>query len=448
MNYNLLLSKRFTVVIQNKFMKDIIEVNVKSEIGKLNGVIIHTPGEEVENMTPENAERALYSDIINLSIARDEYKQIKGVLSKLTRTFEVKDLLCNILKDEKIKAEVLERIEKIEPFIGEQAPKGSLKEQLMEENAESLSRLLIEGVEMVKDNLTKYLSKDWFALRPMHNLLFTRDASMSVNNEVLIGRMANAIRDRESVIMRSIFDFTPEFKTSTLTIPPIPGSANRIRTVEGGDVLVAREDILIIGNGARTSTQAIDLLMYEFIKRKTEKIQHIIVQQLPHTPESFIHLDMVFTLLDRDKCMVFEPLIMNPGNYQTVHIKIQNGKLLGIRTEKNLLSALKKLGMDLEPVFCGGTDEWNQEREQWHSGANFFCVGPGQVLGYARNNYTMEAMNTASFEIIKANDVIDGHVDLGHYPRYVITIDGSELPRGAGGARCMTMPVNRTDIDW
>ncbi len=93
MNYNLLLSKRFTVVIQNKFMKDIIEVNVKSEIGKLNGVIIHTPGEEVENMTPENAERALYSDIINLSIARDEYKQIKGVLSKLTRTFEVKDLL-------------------------------------------------------------------------------------------------------------------------------------------------------------------------------------------------------------------------------------------------------------------------------------------------------------------------------------------------------------------
>lgn len=193
-------------------MEKVIEVNVQSEIGKLNGVIIHTPGEEVENMTPENAERALYSDIINLSIAREEYKQIKGVLSKLTKTFEVKDLLCNILKDEKIKAEVLNRIEKIEPFIGEEAPKGSLKEQLMEEDAENLSRILIEGVEMVKDNLTKYLSKDWFAMRPMHNLLFTRDASMSINNEVLIGRMANAIRDRESVIMRSIFDFTPEFK--------------------------------------------------------------------------------------------------------------------------------------------------------------------------------------------------------------------------------------------
>lgn len=428
-------------------MNPIVEVNIQSEIGKLNGVIIHTPGEEVENMTPETAERALYSDIINLSIAREEYKQVKGVLSRLTKTYEVRDLLCNILKDDAIKAEVLDRIEKIEPFIGEKAPWGSLKEQLMRENAENLSRLLIEGVEMVKDNLTKFLSKDWYALRPMHNFLFTRDASMSVNNEVVIGRMANSIRDRESVIMRSIFDFTPEFKTRTLTIPPVPGATKRIRTIEGGDVLIARDDILLIGNGARTSSQAIDILIDEFISRRSEKAQHIIVQQLPQTPESFIHLDMVFTLLDRNKCMVFAPLILNPGSYQTVHIKIQNGKLQSIRNEKNLLSALKKLGMDLEPVLCGGSDDWNQEREQWHSGANFFCVGPGQVLGYARNNYTIEAMNNAGFEIIKANDFIENKVNISAHDKYVITIDGSELPRGGGGARCMTMPVNRTNLD-
>lgn len=428
-------------------MNPIVEVNIQSEIGKLNGVIIHTPGEEVENMTPETAERALYSDIINLSIAREEYKQVKGVLAKLTKTYEVRDLLCNILKDDSVKAEVLTRIEKTEPFIGEKAPWGSLKERLMNENAEDLSRLLIEGVEMVKDNLTKFLCKDWFALRPMHNLLFTRDASMSINNEVLIGRMANSIRDRESVIMRSIFDFTPEFKTRTLTIPSIPDATKRIRTIEGGDVLIAREDILLIGNGARTSSQAIDMLIDEFIGRKSEKAQHIIVQQLPQTPESFIHLDMVFTLLDRDKCMVFAPLILNPGNYQTVHIKIQHGKLQSIRNEKNILSALKKLGMDLEPILCGGTDEWNQEREQWHSGANFFCVGPGQVLGYARNNYTVEAMNNAGFEIIKANDFIENKINISAHDKYVITIDGSELPRGGGGARCMTMPVNRTNLD-
>lgn len=429
-------------------MSKIVEVNVQSEIGKLNGVILHTPGEEVENMTPENAERALYSDILNLSIARKEYKQLSEVLGKITKTYQVKDLLTNILKDDAIKLEVLNRIEKIEPFIAEVTPKGSIKDQLLDEDAEDLARLLIEGVEMKRDTLTKFLNKDWYDLRPLHNFFFTRDASMSMYNEVLIGRMANAVRDREAIIMQSIFDFTPGFNTKTLNLATTPDPLRKL-TIEGGDIQIARDDILVIGNGTRTSTRAIDALMYNFINRNEDKVQHILVQELPHSPESFIHLDMVFTFLDKNKCMVYEPLIMSPGNYQTVHIKIQHGKLISIRREKTLLHALKKLGMDLEPVYCGGEDEtWNMEREQWHSGANFFCVAPGKVLGYARNNYTVEAMNNAGFEIIRANDVISNKVDLNKYEKYMITIEGSELPRGGGGARCMTMPINRDAVEW
>ena len=429
-------------------MSKIVEVNVQSEIGKLNGVILHTPGEEVENMTPENAERALYSDILNLSIARKEYKQLSEVLGKITKTYQVKDLLTNILKDDAIKLEVLNRIEKIEPFIAEVTPKGSIKDQLLDEDAENLARLLIEGVEMKRDTLTKFLNKDWYDLRPLHNFFFTRDASMSMYNEVLIGRMANAVRDREAIIMQSIFDFTPGFNTKTLSLNTESDPLRKL-TIEGGDVQIARDDILVIGNGMRTSTRAIDALMYNFINRNEDKVQHILVQELPHSPESFIHLDMVFTFLDKDKCMVYEPLIMSPGNYQTVHIKIQHGKLISIRREKTLLHALKKLGMDLEPVYCGGEDEtWNMEREQWHSGANFFCVAPGKVLGYARNNYTVEAMNNAGFEIIRANEVISNKVDLSKYEKYMITIEGSELPRGGGGARCMTMPINRDAVEW
>ena len=429
-------------------MSKIVEVNVQSEIGKLNGVILHTPGEEVENMTPENAERALYSDILNLSIARKEYKQLSEVLGKITKTYQVKDLLTNILKDDATKLEVLNRIEKIEPFIAEVTPKGSIKDQLLDEDAENLARLLIEGVEMKRDTLTKFLNKDWYDLRPLHNFFFTRDASMSMYNEVLIGRMANAVRDREAIIMQSIFDFTPGFNTKTLSLNTESDPLRKL-TIEGGDVQIARDDILVIGNGMRTSTRAIDALMYNFINRNEDKVQHILVQELPHSPESFIHLDMVFTFLDKDKCMVYEPLIMSPGNYQTVHIKIQHGKLISIRREKTLLHALKKLGMDLEPVYCGGEDEtWNMEREQWHSGANFFCVAPGKVLGYARNNYTVEAMNNAGFEIIRANDVISNKVDLSKYEKYMITIEGSELPRGGGGARCMTMPINRDAVEW
>lgn len=342
----------------------------------------------------------------------------------------------------------MNRIEKIEPFIAEVTPKGSIKDQLLDEDAENLARLLIEGVEMKRDTLTKFLNKDWYDLRPLHNFFFTRDASMSMYNEVLIGRMANAVRDREAIIMQSIFDFTPGFNTKTLSLNTESDPLRKL-TIEGGDVQIARDDILVIGNGMRTSTRAIDALMYNFINRNEDKVQHILVQELPHSPESFIHLDMVFTFLDKDKCMVYEPLIMSPGNYQTVHIKIQHGKLISIRREKTLLHALKKLGMDLEPVYCGGEDEtWNMEREQWHSGANFFCVAPGKVLGYARNNYTVEAMNNAGFEIIRANDVISNKVDLSKYEKYMITIEGSELPRGGGGARCMTMPINRDAVEW
>jgi len=117
--------------------------------------------------------------------------------------------------------------------------------------------------------------------------------------------------------------------------------------------------------------------------------------------------------------------------------------------EENMVSALKNLGMDLKPVFCGGKkDLWTQEREQWHSGANFFAIGPGKVIGYERNTSTIEELNKNGFEVIKANDTIKGKVDPNNYKKYVITIEGSELPRGGGGARCMTMPIRRKPVKW
>ncbi len=114
-----------------------------------------------------------------------------------------------------------------------------------------------------------------------------------------------------------------------------------------------------------------DFILNHF--KNTEERKHIIVQELPHEPESFIHLDMVFTFLDKDACMVYEPVILKPNRYQTVHISIEKGKVTSIQNKENLLLALKELGMDLKPIYCGGeSDAWTQQREQWHSGANFF----------------------------------------------------------------------------
>lgn len=429
-------------------MTKYVELNVRSEIGELEGVILHTPGSEVENMTPGNAERALYSDILNLAVAKEEYKQLSGVLGEISQTYQVTDLLANVLTNNKAKENIIDKVCQMEPQVGVKGNTYCIKDFLLDQEPVELAKLLIEGVPLKADNLTKFLSKERYAMRPLHNFFFTRDASISVLDEVLIGKMANSVRDRESLIMQAIFDYTPEFKTKTVNaIDKKVVDPNCM--IEGGDVLIARDDILVIGNGTRTSTQGIDFILTQLLSQKEKKQRHILVQELPSQPESFIHLDMVFTLLDVDKCMVYEPLILRPNKYQTVHIIIENGKVVNIKHENNLLEALKKLGMDLKPIYCGGNgDPWNQEREQWHSGANFFAVGPGKVIGYARNIHTLEEMNKNGFEILRAKDIIRHKVEISDYEKYAITIEGSELPRGGGGARCMTMPVRRKPVNW
>ncbi len=411
--------------------------NIYSEIGPLQGVVIHSPGNEVENMTPDNAERALYSDILNLCVARNEYNQFKGVLDKVTRTFEVKELLAGILKNEKVKQGLVEKVCKHEGA-------GKICEYLYDMDEKSLASALIEGVPTRKNTLADFLNKERFALKPLHNFFFTRDAAISVYDNVFVGAMASPVRLRESLIMESIFDFHPLFSTKTINAM----SGDKVDpsiAIEGGDVLVAREDVLLCGIGSRTTPQGIDFLLHH-LKKKNEK-QHILVQELPLTPESFIHLDMVFTLLDQDICMIYEPIIMKMNKYQTVHIYAEGGKVKFIREVKNLPEALQKLGMDFKPVLCGGSDDqWSQEREQWHSGANFFALGPGKVIGYARNVHTIKALEKNGFEVIRAKDVLKGHADLNAYERYVVTVEGSELPRGGGGARCMTMPVSRGSL--
>ncbi len=422
------------------------KTNVYSEIGKLEGVILHTPGSEVENMTPETAERALYSDILSLDVVNKEYEMFREFLGKVTTTYQVKELLADVLEDAKLKNDLITKVCKMEEQNLLPSQHKSLVKKLEGMNAKELAIALIEGLPMEKNTLTKFVSEERFILRPLHNFFFTRDASVSVYDKVLICKMANAVRDRESLVMQTIFENHPEVKTTACN--PIDNiDFNQHLNIEGGDVLIAREDILIVGNGVRTSTQGVDYIIEMLKQYKDGKTRHILVQELPATPESFIHMDMVFTLLDKNKCMVHSPLILQPSKFRTVQITVQ-GEQVKIEQKSCILKALKDLGMDLEPVICGGDDLWHQEREQWHSGANFFAFAPGKIIGYRRNNYTAAELNKHGFEILNAEDVVNGKVNVDDYKKCLVTLSGSELPRGGGGARCMTMPVRRAKVDW
>ena len=397
-------------------------------------------------MAPTETEGALFSDIINMSVAHREYAMISDILSRFATTYEVRDLLAQVLEDASSKQKVLDRIEAIEPSINEKKHGRRLKDLLLDTDARTLAGLLVEGVEFDRDNVERFFSKDRYLLVPMYNFFFTRDSSMSVGRNVLAGRMANAVRERESVIMKSSFDFTPEFQTEVMDVSPYDRGGDRKVTVEGGDVLMLREDVIVVGCGLRTTPRAIDAFIDQLARKAGGREVHVFVQELPRSLESFIHLDMVFTMVDKDKCVIYEPVIRNNRQYRTLHVRICDGRQAGVKQEPGLLEALETVGMELKPIFCGGDTVVNQQREQWHSGANFFAVGPGKVLGYARNYYTAEAMNKAGFEIIKAADVIDGKVDANAHDKFFITLDVSELARGGGGLRCMTMPVHRDDV--
>ncbi len=419
-----------------------LRIDVQSEIGRLDAVLLHRPGAEVENMTPRNVQRALYSDILNLSIAQTEYEQLYGVLSKVAEVYEVRDLLIKVLDKPEPRRLLLERICMAEDVM-------SYFEGLMIMSSQELARVLIEGLPARVDTLTSFLRNEYYALYPLYNFYFTRDAAVTVGNQALICRMANKVRMRESLIMDAIYRHSGAFECSVLDVNAGRNESSPV-IMEGGDIIIAREDIIIIGNGVRTTSQGIDFIIDSIKISHPHGRKHVLVQQLPSEPESFIHLDMVFTLLDKDKCMIFRPLIMNGMQYQTVHITIDDGKVSSIRPVAGLLPALKSLGMDLKPIVCGGDDEWDQEREQWHSGANFFAFAPGKVLTYARNIHTLEVLDKEGFEIVRAKDFIEGRGEAAVYGDRpcAISIDGSELPRGGGGARCMTMPLSRQKVDW
>ncbi|HYX21997.1 MAG TPA: arginine deiminase family protein, partial [Thermoanaerobaculia bacterium] len=219
-------------------------------------------------------------------------------------------------------------------------------------------------------------------------------------------------------------------------------------TLEGGDVLVLREDLLAIGYSERTEKTTIERLAESFKKLKSP-IKRLLVVAIP--PErSFMHLDTVFTMISQDECLVYGPMILPDGAEEAdVYECDLTKREITWTTEKDLLSALKAQKLDLRPIRCGGQDPIAERREQWTDGANAFALAPGVVLMYDRNEATAAELARCGYTVVDEADLLMGREELELWKparKYVIQLAAHELSRARGGPRCMTMPLVREDV--
>lgn len=407
-------------------------IYVTSEIKPLKEVLVHRPGKELLNLTPDTLGRLLFDDIPYLKDAQAEHDEFVQIL---------RDNGIKVVYLENLMAETLDANPQIRPsfirqFIYEAGVRTPMYKDLLFDYLNSFTDNLelvlktMEGIKVkelgrrkkdIENSLVDLVSEEGkFLAEPMPNLYFTRDPFASVGDGVVLNKMYSVTRSRETIYAEYIFNYHPKYidKVEKFYSRENPFS------IEGGDVLNLNEHLLAIGISQRTSAEAIDLLAKNMFKSENCKIDTILAFKIPEC-RAFMHLDTVFTQIDVDK-FTYHPGIMNTlevyeitrgENEDDVKVKQKRGSL-----EKILEEYLK---IDVTLIPCAGGDKIASEREQWNDGTNTLCIAPGVVVVYNRNNITNEILRAYGIKVYEMNS--------------------AELSRGRGGPRCMSMPLIRED---
>ena len=401
-------------------------INVTSEIKPLKKVLLHRPGEELLNLTPDTLEELLFDDIPFLKVAQEEHDAFANILRKEgVEVVYLEDLMAETLKANKgLRKQFLEQ------FIKEAGIEIEKYQKLLFDfyNAieddkklvlKTMAGVNINELKITKDNsLVDYMNNEdsKMIVNPMPNLYFTRDPFASVGNGVVLNKMYSITRNRETIYADYIFKYHPEYAGNVefLYNRDFPFH------IEGGDVLNINDKVLAIGISQRTEAPAIDLLARNIFLNSNSKIEQILAFDIPAT-RAFMHLDTVFTQIDVDKFTIHPAII---GTLRVFKLTKFNGdiKVEEIRdTLENILSSA--LGHPVDLISCGAGDAIVAAREQWNDGSNTLCIRPGTIIVYERNDITNAYLRKKGLNVIE--------------------MPSAELSRGRGGPRCMSMPLVR-----
>ncbi|MBC2281756.1 arginine deiminase [Listeria welshimeri] len=403
-------------------------LNITSEIGKLQTVLVKRPGSELENITPEYLESLLFDDIPYLKMMQKEHDFFVK---------RMQDSNIEVLYLEKLAAEALRKAGNKETFLTKMINESNqmdesalyVRDYLMFFNEEEMIRKLMAGLkkseipERKKKHLNEMMSEQYpFFLDPLPNLYFTRDPAAVIGSGVTINKMFQPARRRESIFIELILKHHPRFSNQEV---PIWSGREEPFSLEGGDELVLNEETVIVGVSERTDARAVERLA-ESLFARAPKIKKVLAVEIPET-RSFMHLDTVFTMVS-DAQFTIHPAIQNQQGELNVYIleKGENGLEITPRRDFRRVIAEVLEVPEVEFIPCGGEDVIVSAREQWNDGANTLAIAPGEVITYDRNQVSNDLLRRAG---IKVHEVIS-----------------SELSRGRGGPRCMTMPLVRENL--
>lgn len=404
-------------------------VHVTSEIKTLKKVLLHRPGKELLNLTPNTLKELLFDDIPFLAEAQEEHDNFARVLRENgVEVVYLEDLMSQTLNQNPSLREKFLKQFITEGGIYTKKYKTALFEFLnsIKDNKELILKTM-EGVNLkeidttAKDSLVDLVSPpSKMVLAPMPNLYFTRDPFASVGDGIVINKMYSKTRNRETIFADYIFKYHKDYKNKAEMLY----TRDAPSTIEGGDILNINEKTLAIGISQRTQADAISDLAKKIFYDSNSKITTILAFDLPES-RAFMHLDTVFTQIDYDKFTI------HPGILGTLRVfeitRANNEDELTIREKHDTLEHIleKYLERKVELILCGGGDEIIAAREQWNDGSNTLCISPGKIIVYSRNTVTNDILKSNGLEVLE--------------------IKGAELVRGRGGPRCMSMPLERED---